>query len=216
MRTRELKKIKETTRLGNWETYRQKYTDFSFANKKDLAEFYDTVYPNQKHYNPVILNWVTACAAGGSVVELGSHFGELASEVLSQTGRIYSWLGYDLCQGNYSHGKYNHFSLTKPFTETIIPFSPNDVFVCSHTFEHMLIDEVIKCIHQMNRIQSMIFEIPISEDGQQWAGYNGAHVLLEGRKHIRDIMAGISYTLIKECFNNNSWQVLYKRKGEEK
>jgi len=139
-----------------------------------------------------------------SVVEIGGWKGELAKQIFSSHGgMIHSWFNIDMCKA----------ATEKTVDMTGIPYSvrfpdsfdwfkhrrdqPFDVCVSAHTLEHLTGKDVLTLLDWMNLIPVVMLEIPISEEGQSWDGYEGTHILEFGWKRIREEMEKRHYNATK-------------------
>ena len=201
---------------GDFDTFRKNYDSIDYNDLIEINARWDVRYPNQKHYSPQLIDWVLEHCNHTIVYELGCHHGELANDVLNKgNGEIIRWIGYDILRKLTSpHHKFVYMPLAKPFYKSVFPYHDDgdNIFVCSHTFEHMSGKEVIGCIEAIRGIKYMAFDIPISEQGQSWNGYCGSHILTRGRKWFRSLMEVEGYELVIETATNGSWQTFWREK----
>ena len=153
------------------------------------------------------------------VVELGCHQGNLAKTMLGQFDIKYikSWVGYDICKAALARSvvkdkRYTAVSLSDWFYNTDLPSF--NVFVSTHTFEHMDLDEIEKTFAHISQLAKyLILEIPISEAGQDFKGYRGAHVLTSGRQVIRDLITKHGFDQIMDS-QTDAWITGWRIVGE--
>ena len=213
-----IEEILAAIKKGNWDPYREHFPTMTLEDRINLCTTWDKWFPKQAHFSPELvkkmLSSISDAIGEMSVVELGCHAGDLAKRMLKEVCDIVRWVGYDI---NWSaiqrtainDARYCPIWLMKWFHETRLP--EFEVFVCTHTFEHMLIDEVDKIIgHVAETANWLILEIPIEEGGQDWSGYNGAHVLREGRADIRNLILRHGFVLFDEAYGNG-WVTGWKR-----
>ena len=190
----------------NWDVYRKHFHNLSIKDQIQLNYEWDKRYPKQAHFS---IKPITACFTNAttkfknfSVVELGCHQGYLAKQILEHFDSINSWIGYDINSQALERSvvkdkRYTNIALKDWFHNTTIPNF--DLFISTHTFEHMDLDGVDKTIASISRIAKyMILEIPIQEYERHWRGYKGGHVLRSGRPEIRSLIEKYGFSQISE------------------
>jgi len=215
---------KEIFKVGkdfNFDSYRQYYSSLSFQANKRISEALDHMWPHQAQFNLRRLTKIFALIepeipGAMKVIELGCHEGHLAKGILQRIPgfSIQSWVGYDLNSRALSRSgsivndeRFSTVALARVFYMTELP--EFNIFVSTHTLEHMNIHEVIKVFdHTCKGSLYLVLEIPIKENGQDWRCYKGAHVLKEGRRAIRELLYARGYTCFYE--NGPSWTTAWK------
>jgi len=202
--------IFEAVKRGNWELHRACYHLLTFAEKKYLLEKYYILYPSQPpcYKLKIFIEFFSQLPYEEiTVTELGCGNGKLGRELLARFDNIMSWVGYDLSGSRIKNSRrargYTAIELKEPFTG---PFG--DVFVSSHTFEHMNAMEVRAVLSKVDSKYIML-EIPIKEDGQNWSQYGGAHILQQGREYIRKLL--YNYKSEKEVVVGEAWSAFFRR-----
>ena len=169
----------------DWDAYRR---DYDKLTPEDQERFYDRVwelYPDQKHFDAkACLRFFAHLGLEKHVhvVEVGGWRGELAAEVLAALPAIYTWSNVEVCRGarEASVCGDRRYQALPP---NIVP--TGDVLVSSHAIEHMMLRE-LNAYLKVIRPRAVFLAAPLLEDGQDWRGYMGSHVLREGW---RDVVA---------------------------
>lgn len=197
--------IEKAIKNKNWDTYRKYYSALSVEDHIEISVYLDKLAPNQAHFSiePITELFTEAKNLLGelNIIELGCWTGDLAKEVLSKFD-IKSWIGYDISANTLKRSvvkdeRYKTVALSKWIYDTTIP--DFNVFLSTHTFEHMSLEEVEKTVAYISdKTKYMILEIPLSEDGQDWKGYSGTHVLTASRQTIRDLITSHGFVKTKD------------------
>lgn len=188
--------------------YRSNYHLLSFQDLKRINEVWTTNYPDQ-HYSDssfVIGAFRKITSNLGrdkvEVVELGGFDGSLAFEVLQHFPKA-SWLNFDIIEHVAVQGlskfKYKEQVLTDHFWECKPRIDGRDVFVSGDTLEHFSDDQFQKIVDYVtqSQISYLVLKIPIANNGQDWRGYLGSHVLRMGRNQVKKLLLR-DYALIME------------------
>jgi hypothetical protein len=191
---------------GGWDIYRECFPDLSIGDLVKLELIWDEWFPKQAHFSLDLISELFIEAQSVldklEVIELGCHQGYLAKDILSRFN-IDSWTGYDINKSALKRSvvedeRYTTVALVdKWFHEIDLP--DFNVFVSSHTLEHMYLEEVEKTIVHVSQLAKyMILEIPILEAGQKWKGYGGTHTLTCDRQTIRDLITSHGFYNTKD------------------
>lgn len=169
----------------DWDAWRAGYDDMSFADQQD---FYDRVFDLcrvQQQHDAIrlsrLLAYVDRCGWAYTVGELGGWDGELAAAMLHDHPTIGGWVNYEIsrkaadasvCQDP----RYKAFALDRFYWET-----PHleDVFVASHVLEHLRFADV-QAVFDHTTARWLYLAVPVTENGRDWDGYHGSHILEVG------------------------------------
>lgn len=206
-----IEQINEAQKKTDWDVYRKFYPSLSFQDCMRVSETFDQLWPHQAFFSleaiQQIFDFVELNIAEAiKVIELGCHEGHLAKSMLGKYESIASWSGYDinhraLLRSVVDDDRYRAIALNDWFHHIELP--EFNVFVSSHTLEHLDSEQAIKVFDQISeKAIFLVLEIPISEDGQDWQGYKGTHVLKEGRRVIRQIISQRKYVCFQESCGN--------------
>lgn len=185
--------------------YRRCYSSLSFPDLIKLYEEFNRISPEQicftlekikNVFNKTELEVI-------KIVELGCHDGQLAKEILKEYSNIQSWIGYDICYSavnrsrlNVHDDRFTAIALNDWFFNIELP--KFNIFVCSHTLEHLNMDQVIKTLDHAKNAKEIILEIPVYDVGRSWRYSKSTHVLTENRETIRKILTERNYTCFYE------------------
>lgn len=194
--------------------FRKQYHTLSFEEQKRINTQWNSKFPNQKHYDlhfflTCFQHIATEIGENISVAELGGNNGQLAFDVLSIFPRM-KWLNIEIINLDQVDGlkdfNYSFYELPAQIWNTDFRLSGFDLFVSSHTFEHLSNDDMDNFLFFLlgQNVRYLIFETPLKEHGQDWHDYHGSHVLKYGRGYIRRILKK-KYELIKEDVGEKSF-----------
>lgn len=172
----------------DWDAYRSGYDSMSYA---DQVAFYDKVWrlhPEQRHYSPDACSKFLSVVEPDRVLEVGGWRGELAAEMLPLFPKIMHWHNIEICRGAVENSVCSdpHYSTQVP-SEWMweLPHEPGGVLVAAHVIEHMTKEQVLSLLWS-TRPRAAFVQSPLTEKGQDWAGYNGSHVLKSGWEEVID------------------------------
>jgi len=199
-------KIFDEAKAGRWDLYRELYTSLSLKDKQELFHRCYDLFPDQDCSNHEVASEVfdIVCKKikDPVVVELGCHRGDLAKSILKQYPKIIKWYGYDInlkaLQNKVVEDKrFIPLGLETEFYLTNIPVF--NIFVCTHTLEHIKFHEVYSCLNKISDIAKIIFiEIPIDKGGNNWSGYTGAHVSDYSINYLKKVIIFLGYDILYE------------------
>lgn len=221
MKVPALRDLRQSRSMFNFDDYRQYYSSLSFKDLKSIIDILDHTWPHQCLFDlsriKSIFTLIESHSPGAiNIIELGCHEGHLAKQILHNVPgySIQSWRGYDLnlralqrSSSIVDDHRFSNCDLEDWFYNIELP--DFNLFVSTHTLEHMNMQEVTRVFdHIYKKALYLILEIPIKENGQDWRGYKGTHVLKEGRKVIRQLLSDQGYTCFYE--DGPSWTTGWK------
>lgn len=212
--------ILETISGHNWDFYRDNYIQgkYSYADLVEINELWYPLLRRQVFFHPVWARRFFKQFNGKklNVIELGCYQGELAEEIMARfPTKIGKWVGSDICES----ALYNAV-VSDPFEPMFLdePFYKQqldgfDVFISTHTLEHMIWPEVFQVFDKVNQsnIDSVFLELPVKENGKKWRGGGSSHVLDKGRKHIRGWFLDKKWKVDWECVKGMDWCISIRR-----
>jgi len=220
------KVIEKTThkdrKQRNWDFYRNAYLrgDMTFMEIKRINDIWYPLFQNQEfHTTEQIVKGfnMVGPAHRHTVLELGCYRGALAESILQQVPDIDAWFGYDICDAALdeclSHPKFGPIRMDDWFHK-LDNIPSHDIFVSTHTLEHMSNDEAIASLEkaiESPRCRYVMLEMPIPEAGKIWRGGGSSHVLSLGRKHFRKFFDQRGWTNMHEYTRHINWGVMYGR-----
>jgi len=170
----------------DWDAYRAAYDGMTYGEQ---VAFYDRVWelhPEQHHYDAEACAAFLEDVAARNIVEIGGWRGELATEMLARFPKIRRWHNIELCRGAVMATVCDD----PPYT-TQVPgnwawtmiYEPGQVLVAAHVIEHMTLAQVELLLTAI-RPRAAFIQSPLTEEGEDWAGYTGSHVLRAGWREI--------------------------------
>lgn len=183
----------------DWDGYRAEYNSMSW---EDQRAFYDRVWdlhPVQIHYDAEACARFLDATRPVTVMEIGGWRGELAGEMLMRFDWIASWHNREVCAGAVANQATAdpRYHANVP---TIWPWQTPlraEAFVASHTIEHMN-ETQLNALLAATTARAMFLASPLTEDGQDWAGYDGSHVLTLGWRDVIALAAKHGYVHMAE------------------
>jgi len=208
-----LKKIKEEGKQG-WNLYRDYYDLLTFEDLVVLNDKLDELFPNQNHFNEQVIKGYFDQLVSEElfVLELGCHVGNLAKTMLREYSNVTRWTGLDISKSVIKRTivrdiRYFSFHLETWFFETKLPIF--NVFISTHTLEHMRLTEVFKCLKHVDPVTYMILEIPLSKN--RWYNYGGTHILDANKDTLKRIFTELGY----DCKNEVGDLLIFLEKKKE-
>jgi len=198
--------FKKTVEDGNWDHYRGVYKrGIDFDSLVELNNLWYPVIQDQEFYDIGKAKQFFDMLPDRplTVVELGCYRGTLAKQILEINDNIEVWYGYDLCHLALKNrvvedGRFHPVYMdTQWYNQDHDPF---DVFISTHTLEHMTNPEVRQTIVKIYESceLAVYLELPVLESGKTWRGGASSHVLRWGRRYFRD------------KFTNDGWKIIFE------
>lgn len=183
----------------NWDKFRKHYDGLSFEDRTILSCYWDQMYPDQRHFHLTrFVEMFELVPENSRILELGCHTGCLAMQILNRFPKLVRWTGYDfrypIDRTIVEDERYNTVVLKDWFYNTEL--IECDVFVSSHTLEHVSNKEAMAILNHVAGIKYIMLEVPVPENGRKWAGWGCSHVLTLGQRHIRDFLSNAGYRQI--------------------
>jgi hypothetical protein len=166
----------------------------------DHASFYRELHadhPNQNYFDfGSMKTFLDGIPGDLAVIELGGYDGELAALCLDKYPRISKWDNYDLDpKGESKRGRYTAFQLEKQLWEEA-DILDADVFVASHTIEHLSEPDVRKLLSCASSVPYLFLDAPLEERMQQtWDGCTCAHKLHLTWPELEEMVCGFGYSV---------------------
>lgn len=213
-----------------WNIYRKIYDTLTFEDHQMLRGHWYSRLSDQVCFQPekmfIAFDFIAKKYPDQklNIVELGCWKGQLAKLILGSdmSDRIQSWMGYDISRGAIADGfaeddKYQGKVLDKWFHESYIPDC--NVFVSSHTFEHMTLKEVVKVMRKVEACgaHAIVLDIPMyAGDGSyvyDWNNYYGGHVLNASRNDVAYAIWAEGYGCSWEIINSKekAWITVWEK-----
>jgi hypothetical protein len=140
-----------------------------------------------------------------SIVELGCADGALASCCLDELSWIEAWHGYDISpywiENTVSHERYFPHLLETDIW--MLPLDSFDIFVSSHTLEHLYAEEIEHLTEWLSRkTRYVIVSAPLLKDR---GIVKGNHVLDKGSTWLKETLKENGFSLIWNCGQWFGW-----------
>lgn len=141
-----------------------------------------------------------------TIVELGCNDGALAVHCLQRLKIPYEWTGYDfhkLCRDEQRwHPQYKSVQLEDWLWKTEVP--KFDIFMASHTFEHLYADEVkMLATWLRDHCKYLLIVAPLGRKGSSTTVLS--HVLEKGSLWLRDVLESVGFHVVWETGRYWGW-----------
>jgi len=195
-----LERIKAGGKPVSFDLWRKHYRQLTFRQQVDIYNAWALRYPNQgSHYClPAVLKAIEEVKQKLNknvlrIIELGGYQGELAFDVLTCYPN-FIYVNYDFCsiaiqrtKPKLKGYKFWNVRLKKPFWQ--IPIQKYDLFITSHTLEHMINEEVFKILNHIKQTPFIYVQMPIRHIG--YDGVGAGHICslswLQIEKHLNSL-----------------------------
>jgi hypothetical protein len=176
----------------DWDAWRADYDTMTFADQQAFYAQVAELHPRQESFDLEKANEAFDKIGGSNliVVELGGWDGRLARDMLARTD-IATWENWDIAdlpqvctRENYRRELLDDYLWTTPID--------GDVFVACHTIEHLKARELQKLFAKL-RTSWVYLEAPLSDDGTDWTGYPGSHILEIGWEGVNELLSAWDY-----------------------
>ena len=190
----------------NFDKFRKDYNNLTFNEVEKFYQSLHSHFPNQeymKHYHfKKMFDYIPADEL--VVVELGCNKGTRSKHLVNRLPKIKKWFGYDFKEfKGTSNGRYQFKVVDDWFYNIDIP--DHDVFVCSHTIEHLSNWQAIKVLEHISKTANYIMiEVPLTRKRQDWKGRWNAHIMTFTIDELKFMIRGIGYSLFYYISNPNS------------
>jgi hypothetical protein len=183
--------------------WRANYEQMTNEEHTEFTEACAERFPDQVHFTAANFEKVFEQLGPSQprVLEIGGWKGELAKHCLEKFP-IKSWTNIEFCKSAIKNSKCTdrrYFTLQPERfdwfeTPRVIDF---DVCVSSNTIEHFSDDHFFRLLGHVAGIPTIVFEAPISNEGQTWNDYWGTHILETGWDKINFCMKACGYKVEK-------------------
>jgi len=210
--------------LSQFNDYRKVYSSLTFNELKKQHEQWYRKYPLQSRFEKRFFvncfkHVVKTLKRNLFVVELGGFEGALALEILKMYPTM-QWLNVEIIKHTMKRGlekyRYTEHVLSEQLWREKLDLRKYDVFVSSHTLEHLSNVQVKRLFEYLilNNMQYLILDIPVRPNGQTWYKYSGTHVLMMGSNHLKKLLIS-SYVLVFERSTSPQayeWYSIWRRR----
>ena len=161
--------------------WRENYDKLDYNEQKKFYELMKRHFPVQRHFNRVKLLEMFPREVGDlRVLEMGGWDGALAHMLLNHFNAIRYWWNIDFVTFQEQIPRYHKVILNDFLWKfDIRQMFPFNMFVSTHTFEHLKVVDVEKVLDTIkDQAEWMLIETPLEDDiNLNWKNYLGSHVL---------------------------------------
>ena len=140
-----------------------------------------------------------------TIVELGCNTGDLAVKCLENLAWEPTWTGYDISkyfiEKSVTHNRYHPVLLDAQLWNTDLP--KFDIFVSSHTLEHLYPDEIKKLAVWLEKhTRFLVFCLPAA---WSYSRVHHHHVNPKGIEWLRDLLLATGFRLVFHTAHYFGW-----------
>lgn len=184
--------------MNEFDKWRNAYNRMTLEEQIDYHNQLEAIYPDQNHYNYKNVREALDLVINPVVLEFGTWKGDLAAQAFKDY-RIKHWYGVEICKAAINKTKCSKVGYIIPsrfdwFAEKRILKA--DIVIATHFIEHLSNEHFNQLVNYCKGIGIIHFESPLTDDGNDWQGYEGTHKLTIGWKEINRIMKDNGYELI--------------------
>jgi hypothetical protein len=185
--------------MNEFDKWRERYDTMTIDEQIAYHNELEARYPEQNHYNYDKVKEALALAHTPTIVlEFGTWKGDLAKQAFNDFS-IIDWYGIEICEAAIKSTKCDKVKYIKPYKfdwfndERTIEA---DVVIATHFIEHLSNEHFEQLAAYCKGVKVVHFESPLTDDGNEWVGYEGTHKLTIGWNKINEIMKDNGYELI--------------------
>lgn len=191
------------------EDFNQWREDYDQMTYTDQVEFYNQVereHPNQRFFYAdsfaQLLGAACATLFSFSVIELGGWKGELAEKMLLSYPPISYWINYEISQRAVQKSPLRsprYFPIVLPNFLWTSALWPADVFISSHTIEHIREKQLKRLFSKLPKsIKFIGLQSPLPEGPTDWTDDHGSHILECGWGKVKVMLEKRGFELFME------------------
>lgn len=179
--------------MNTFDKWREGYDSMSFAEQVKYHNEIEHQYPEQAHYNYNNIKGILY--RGATILEFGTWKADLAQIAIIEFG-LKSWKGIEICSNAIALTRCNHqqFSYIQPkrFDWWLEELPYSDITIATHFIEHLSNKHFEQLVSAL-KSPLVYFEAPLTDGGEDWAGYIGTHKLEYGWDKVNVLMNGRGY-----------------------
>jgi predicted SAM-dependent methyltransferase len=185
----------------DFEQWRADYDDMSYEDQVKYHNEIEANYPEQAHYTyQNITHLFNLLKDDSMILEFGTWKGDMANRCfVDYPQKIKSWVGIEICEAAIEKTRCLNPKFSYIFPSRFDWFMekrPNaDVIVATHFIEHLKNDHFDALAKYCQGVDYILFEAPLSADGESWEGYHGTHKLNYGWNQVVEVMGKNGYEL---------------------
>lgn len=190
----------------HFDQWRQNYDRMSYREQLAFYDHIEAVYPVQSSFNvkawEAFFEWLPPERV--TVFELGGWHGEMAAHLLPGFPFIDKWINWEISRAAVAGSVCDdprYEAVTPDDFAWLLPLPAHNVFVASHTLEHIRLYQVYQLFRKIPAGVYVGLEIPVTEETPNWEGYHGSHIIEGGWPDIEVILSRNEvYELRREYF----------------
>lgn len=181
--------------MNEFDKWRENYNNMSLAEQVKYHNEIELQYPEQAHYTYENVRQVLY--EGATVLEFGTWKADLAQRAIIEFN-LKQWQGIEICSNAIESTRCTHeqFSYIQPnrFDWWVNELPKSDIIIATHFIEHLSnvhFEQLVKVLQS----PLIYFEAPLTELGEDWAGYVGTHKLNHGWDAVSELMKEQGYSI---------------------
>jgi predicted SAM-dependent methyltransferase len=185
----------------DFEQWRADYDDMSYKDQVKYHNEIEANYPEQAHYTyQNITHLFNLLKDDSMILEFGTWKGDMANRCfVDYPQKIKSWVGIEICEAAIEKTRCLNPKFSYIFPDRFDWFVGKrpkaDVIVATHFIEHLKNDHFDALGKYCQGVEYILFEAPLSADGESWEGYHGTHKLNYGWNQVVEVMGKNGYEL---------------------
>ena len=183
--------------MNEFDKWRERYDTMTIDEQIAYHNELEARYPEQNHYNYNNVKEALLLCNKPIVLEFGTWKADLAQKAIIEFN-LSKWQGIEICSNAIEKTRctLKEFSYIKPdkFDWWVNPLPNSDIIIATHFIEH-LSNEHFEQLVKVLKAKYIYFEAPLTEVGEDWAGYVGTHKLKYGWNDVNKLMAEQGYKI---------------------
>lgn len=183
--------------MNEFDQWRKAYDTMTINEQIAYHNELEARYPEQNHYNYDKVKEALLLCSRPIVLEFGTWKGDLAKQAM-QDFAILDWYGVEICEAAIRSTKCKEVNYIKPTKFDWFKDKRTikaDIIIATHFIEHLSNDHFKELAKYCKGVSVVHFESPLTNEGNEWDGYEGTHKLTIGWNEIINIMQGNGFKL---------------------
>jgi hypothetical protein len=185
----------------DFEQWRADYDKMTYEEQVKYHNEIEANYPEQAHYTyQNIIHLFNLMKDDSMVLEFGTWKGDMANRCfIDYPQKIKSWVGIEICQAAIEKTRCLDPKFSYIFPKRFDWFMEKrpkaDVIVATHFIEHLKNDHFDALAKYCQGVDYVLFEAPLSANGESWENYHGTHKLNYGWNQVVEVMGKNGFEL---------------------
>jgi hypothetical protein len=196
--------------MNEFDQWRENYDKLTLAQQIAYHNELEARYPEQNHFN---YENVKEAFKGFQpdmpidVLEFGTWKGDLALKCFEDFN-IDCWFGIEICEAAIVGTKCREVDYYRPsrfdwFNEPRVILA--DIIVATHFIEHLSNEHFEALAKHCKGVGVVHFEAPLTDEGNEWNGFEGTHKLTYGWTKVIELMGAQGFKLSIDKGNNKTF-----------